>query len=190
MPALFLCYFIPGLLGSAGVYGINDHNVLYKPLGSRVLLPAILVLLASAADIPEILKLGTKALCMFFATTIGVVAGGPLAVWLMGLIHKPAIAGDGVWRGLSYVAGGWIGGGSNSNAMIEIFDPPAANLSQSIALDVIWGNLWMAGMLFLVGRKERVDAWLRADNEAVEALRLKMAAFQAQSNSTAYSIVL
>ena len=42
----------------------------------------------------------TQALTMFFATTVGVVAGGPLAVWLMGHIHKDAIAGDGVWRGL------------------------------------------------------------------------------------------
>jgi hypothetical protein len=124
IPALFLCYFIPGLLGSAGVYGINSNNLVYSSVGSKVLLPAILVLLASASDIPEILKLGSKALLMFFTCTIGVMIGGPIAVTLMGGIHKPTVGGDDVWRGLAFVAGEWIGGGANGNAMIQIFNPP------------------------------------------------------------------
>jgi uncharacterized membrane protein len=100
IPSLFLCYFIPGLLGSAGVYGINSNNLVYSAVGSKVLLPAILVLLASASDIPEILKLGSKALLMFFTCTVGVMIGGPIAVSLMAGIHMPTVGGDDVWRGL------------------------------------------------------------------------------------------
>jgi hypothetical protein len=29
VPALFLCYFLPGLMGTAGVYGTHSNNVLY-----------------------------------------------------------------------------------------------------------------------------------------------------------------
>ena len=60
--------------------------------------------------------------------------------------------------------------------MIEIFDPPPGALSQSIAMDVIWGNLWMACMLFLIGRRDKIDAMIGADNSSVALLQRKMQA--------------
>lgn len=133
--------------------------MLYSSFGTPILLPAILILLTAACDVPAIVALGTKALTMFFTGTIGVVCGGPLAVAIMGGIWPETVRGDEVWRGLAFVAGEWIGGGSNGNAMIEIFNPTPDVLSQSIALDVIWGNLWMMCLLLMIGQRERVDRW-------------------------------
>ena len=65
---------------------------------------------------PAIIALGPKALTMFFTGTIGVVVGGPFAVAIMGGIWPSTVRGDEVWRGLAFVAGEWIGGGSNGNA--------------------------------------------------------------------------
>src|SRR5688572_22733977 len=44
VPALLLCYFIPGIYNTIGLIdGVNSK--LYNPIASRVLLPAALVLL-------------------------------------------------------------------------------------------------------------------------------------------------
>lgn len=46
VPALLLCYFIPGIYNSVGLIDGNASK-LYNPVASRVLLPAALVLLTS-----------------------------------------------------------------------------------------------------------------------------------------------
>ena len=63
---------------------------------------------------------------MFLTGTVGVVLGGPLALMLMQQIMPEAVAGSGseeVWRGMTTIAGSWIGGGANQAAMFEIFQP-------------------------------------------------------------------
>ena len=51
-------------------------------VASRYLLPATLVLLTLATDLPATLRLGPKALVMFFAGTLSVIIGGPVALLL------------------------------------------------------------------------------------------------------------
>ena len=53
-----------------------------------------------------------------------------------------------VWRGLTTVAGSWIGG-ANQAAMKEVFNVEDAIFSSMIAVDVIVANLWMAILLFM-----------------------------------------
>jgi uncharacterized membrane protein len=84
IPPLFLCYFIPGLLGSAGVYGTGPRNVLLPSVGIPILLPAVIALLTAGCDVPAIVKLGPRALGMFATATVGVMLGGPLAVAIVG----------------------------------------------------------------------------------------------------------
>ena len=45
---------------------------------------------------------------MFFAATLGIVIGGPVALWIVSLF-SPDVLNDDIWRGLSTVAGSWIG---------------------------------------------------------------------------------
>ena len=55
-------------------------------------------------DIKGIINLGPKALIMFFAATLGIIIGGPLALWLVGQIRPDVFGGDApdaLWRGLS-----------------------------------------------------------------------------------------
>ena len=50
---------------------------------------------------------------MFLGGTIGIVLGGPVAVLLVSVFSPELVGGQGpdaVWRGLSTVAGSWIGG--------------------------------------------------------------------------------
>src|SRR5690554_780311 len=122
VPALLLCYFIPSLFNTFGLIS-GESSGLYR-VASRYLLPAALVLFTISIDFKGILKLGPRALVMFFSGTLGVMVGGPIAVLLVSVFVPEVIGGTGpdeVWRGLATIAGSWMGGGANQAAMLEVF---------------------------------------------------------------------
>ncbi len=181
VPALLLCYFIPSLFNSFGVIN-GDQSKLYF-VASRYLLPSSLVLLTISIDLPEIKKLGSKAIIMFLAGTIGIIMGGPISLFLVSLISPEIIGGSGpevVWRGLATVAGSWIGGGANQAAMKEIFSVGDSIFSSMIAVDVIVANIWMAFLLYGAGVSSKVDKWLQADSSSIINMRKKIENYQSQ----------
>ncbi|NKB87805.1 MAG: DUF819 family protein [Acidobacteria bacterium] len=175
VPSILVCYFLPSLFATAGIID-GEASQLYF-VASRYLLPTSLVLLTLSVDIPGILRLGPKALIMFLTGTVGIVIGGPLALLVVGTIAPEAIGGDGpaaVWRGLTTVAGSWIGGGANQAAMKEVFEVGDDLFSAMIAVDVVVANIWMAVLLLMVGRAEAIDARTGADTSAIDALRRRV----------------
>jgi uncharacterized membrane protein len=178
VPALLLCYFIPGIYNTVGL--IDGANTsLYNPVASRVLLPAALVLLTLSIDMKAILRLGPKLLAMYAAASITVMIGAVLAFLLMRAAFPEAMAGD-TWRGMTALAGSWIGGGANMMAMKEIFDVDATTFGQFAVVDVGVGYVWMAVLIFLAGRASRIDERSGADTRAIDELKQRMAAFQAE----------
>ena len=177
VPALLLCYFIPALFNTFGVID-GEHSKLYY-VASRYLLPATLILLTLAMDIPAIVRLGPKALIMFFTGTLGVLIGGPLAIVIWSFISPETVDGD-AWRGFTAVAGSWIGGGANQAAMKEVFQIDNDVFGSMVAVDVICANLWMAFLLYLAGRSEEFDRRRGADTTALVALRRKVEQFEQQ----------
>lgn len=181
IPSLLLCYFIPSVFNSLGIIS-GDASRLYF-VASRYLLPTSLVLLTISIDLPEIRKLGPKAIIMFLTGTLGIIFGGPLSVILVAFISPDLVGGSGpdaVWRGLSTVAGSWIGGGANQAAMKEIFGVGDTIFSAMIAVDVIVANVWMAFLLYGAGVHEKIDNWLMADTSAITKLRDKIEAYRSQ----------
>jgi uncharacterized membrane protein len=168
VPALLLCYFIPALYNTFGIID-GERSQLYF-VSSRFLLPATLVLLTVAIDIPGVLRLGPKALALFATGTVGVIAGGPIAVLLVGAFSPQTVSGD-AWRGLTAVAGSWIGGGANQAAMKEVFEIPDDLFGTMVAVDVLVANVWMAVLLWVAANAARIDAASGADTSAIAALR-------------------
>jgi uncharacterized membrane protein len=119
VPSLLLCYFLPSILGTAGIVS-GETSKLYF-VAANYLLPASLVLLTVSADIPSVLRLGPKAIVMFLTGTAGVMIGGPVALLVMRVVH-PEIVDDQLWRVMATLCGSWIGGGANQAAMKEVFD--------------------------------------------------------------------
>ncbi|MEQ9210412.1 MAG: DUF819 family protein [Pseudomonadales bacterium] len=64
VPTILVCYFLPSLLSSFGIIDPQQSNLYF--VASRYLLPASLVLLTISVDLKELVKLGPKALIMFF----------------------------------------------------------------------------------------------------------------------------
>ena len=180
-PPLLLCYFLPSMLNTFNIVD-PDQSRLYF-MASRYLLPAALVLLAMSADLPATFRLGPKALIMFLTGTLGVIIGGPLALLIASSFMPDLIGVDGpeaVWRGMTTVAGSWIGGGANQAAMYEIFDVGDEIFSAWIAVDVIVANIWMALLLIAASNSVALDRRLGADARAVDHLRLKAEAYETE----------
>ncbi|AVV83705.1 hypothetical protein SPWS13_1912 [Shewanella putrefaciens] len=174
IPALLLCYFLPSLLNTFGV--IDGHTSQLYFVASRYLLPACLVLLILSVDLKAILGLGPKAVIMFLTGTIGIVIGGPIALLMVSVIEPSLIGVDGpdaVWRGMTTLAGSWIGGGANQAAMKEIYEVGGNIFSVMVTVDVIVANIWMAVLLFMASKAKEIDAKTGADTSAIEALKIK-----------------
>ncbi len=179
IPPILLCYFLPGLLNSMGIIS-GTTSVLYT-MASRYLLPASLVLFTLSLDLRELWKLRKKTGLMFITASISIMLGGPAAVFLVSLFAPEIVGGEGaeeVWRGLSTVAGTWIGGGANQAAMYEIFKPSPDLFSAMVALDVFISYLWMALLLFGAGKNILINRFLKADDQSVTEIKDKIEAYQ------------
>lgn len=177
VPALLLCYLIPAVYNSIGLIDGNASGL--YPVARDYMLPSALVLLCIAIDLGAILRLGPKAVIMFLTGTIGVMLGALVAFGAMSVIHPETVAGD-TWRGMTTVAGSWIGGGANQAAMKEVFEVDSNLFGQFIAVDVLVANVWMAVLLFLAARSEAFDRWTGADTSAIEDMKRRIEAYQAE----------
>ena len=179
VPSILLCYFLPSLLNLAGIVDPEESNLYF--VSSRYLLPASLVLLTISIDLKGIMNLGPKAIIMFLAGTVGIMFGGPIAILIISTFSPETIGGagpDAVWRGMTTIAGSWIGGGANQTAMKEIFQASDHIFSAMITVDVLVANAWMAVLLMGIGISNKLDKFLKADNSAIAALKQKIENYQ------------
>lgn len=191
VPALFMAYMLPAVLTTAGLIApewethnpdgsVEEHSSNLYFVSSQYLLPAALVLMTLSIDLKAVFNLGWKALAMFFTGTIGIVIGGPIAILLISMISPETVGGagpDAVWRGLSTLAGSWIGGGANQTAMLEIYGYNPKLYGGMVFVDIVVANIWMAIILIGVGRSKEIDKWLNSDTTAIEKLKEKVSSF-------------
>ena len=162
---------------------IGKSNLYF--MASRYLLPASLILLTLSISLKEVFRLGPKALIMFFTGTVGVVIGGPIAILIFSYIAPDVVGGvppNEVWRGMTTIAGSWIGGGANQAAMFEIFRGDDNLISGSmysmmITVDIIVAEVWMFFLLLGVGKATKIDRFFKADASSVNTLKDHMHEF-------------
>ena len=156
----------------------TGHSQLYF-MASRYLLPASLVLLCLSIDIKGIINLGPKAIIMFLAATTGIILGGPIALFIVSHMGIVDIEPEQLWRGLSTIAGSWIGGGANQAAMKEIYEVGDNLFATMIVVDVIVANFWMGFLLYGAGISDKIDDKIGADNTAITKLKEKVSEYRA-----------
>ena len=206
IPGLFMAYLIPAVLTSFGIIApewetvnssgeliIQKSNLYY--VASRHLLPAALVLMTLSIDLKAVFGLGWKALAMFFTGTIGIIIGGPIAILLISIISPETVGGigpDAVWRGLSTLAGSWIGGGANQTAMLEIYGYNQQLYGGMVFVDIVVANIWMSIILIGIGKSDKINRWLNADNSSIESLKEKVSSFskKVKRNPTLTDIII
>src|SRR3546814_18651690 len=104
---------------------------------------------------------------MFLTGTVGVMLGAVVAFAAMGVIHPSTVAGE-TWRGMTTIAGSWIGGGANQAAMKAVFAVDANLFGQFVAVHVIVAYFWMAILLYMAPAAQAFDRWPRAAPPAHE----------------------
>ncbi len=191
VPAILLCYLLPAIFNSLGIISPDwkeltpDGELVEKSskvyyIASRYLLPASLVLMTLSIDLKAVFNLGPKALIIFLTGTVGIVIGGPIAILLISAVSPETVGGadfDAVWRGLSTLAGSWIGGSANQAAMLEIYQYNPDKYGGMVLVDIVVANLWMALLLIGIGKTKKIDAWLKADTSAIESLKEKVSTY-------------
>ena len=191
VPGLFVAYMLPALLTTIGLIApewtsVKENGELIEGstnlyfVASRYLLPAALVLMTLSIDLKAVFNLGWKALVMFFTGTIGIIIGGPIAILLISTFSPETVGGvgpDAVWRGLSTLAGSWIGGGANQTAMLEVYGYNQKLYGGMVFVDIVVANIWMAILLIGIGKRKKINKWLKADTAAIENLKKKVSTF-------------
>jgi uncharacterized membrane protein len=182
VPVVLLCYVVPSLLVSSNVIDPSESK-LYT-IASRFLLPAALILMTLSIDLKAIIGLGSKALILFFTATVGIVLGGPIALFTVSLFEPSIIELQGaqeLWKGLATIAGSWIGGGANQATMLEVFEYDRSLYGAMVLVDILVANLWLAILMISTSKKKSIDRWLKADTSAIETLQKNVEHYQAQT---------
>lgn len=193
IPALLMCYMIPAVFNSLGIVSSKASET--YAFAKTFLLPCSLVLMTLSIDLKAVFNLGPKALIMFFTATVGVIIGGPLAILIVSTFSPETVGGvgpDAVWKGLSTLAGSWIGGGANQAAMLELYKYNPDKYGAMVIVDIVVANIWMAFLLLGVGKKDKIDRWLKADTTSIELLKNKVEKFaqSVQRNATLADVMI
>ena len=166
LPPVIWAYFVPMFLTTVGITPASSDVYSWM---SRYLLPFSLFLLMITVDLPSILKLGRKAIIMMVVGTVGIVIGGPVAYLIFGSM-LPADA----WQGFATLSGSWIGGTANMLAIKESVGAPDAVLGPIIVVDTVVGYGWMGILIFLSAFQKKFDAWVDADNSAIQQANARL----------------
>lgn len=176
LPLLMFAYFLPTAFSNLGVIPMESSFPLYGFI-SDWLLPASLVLMILAVDLPAIRRLGRNAGLMFLIGTVTIVLGGPLAVLLLGWA-LPESLGEEAWKGLAALSGSWIGGGANFVAVGRYVEAKDSTLSLMVVADVAVANIWMACLLGFAANEKKMDEAIQADRASLDDCRKRAEAYQ------------
>jgi uncharacterized membrane protein len=166
-PPVIYAYFIPTLSTTFGILPSASPTYVWM---TRYLLPLALLLLMITVDLRSVLKLGWMALIMVVAGTLGIMIGGPVALFVFG----PFLPAD-AWMGFAALSGSWIGGTANMVAIAESVGTPGAMLGPIIVVDTVVGYGWMGVLLFFSGYQAWYDRRTRARTAALEETNTRLA---------------
>ena len=175
LPAVFWIYFLPMLASSVGV--IDSRNQVY-PLIISNLLPASLLLLLLGVDIQAILKLGKKALMMFFAGSLGIILGAPAVFFLF-----KKLVGNNFWSGFGALSASWTGGSANMVAVKEALGVPDSVFLPMVVVDTIVPYVWMGFLVAASGLQAAFDKWNNSDRKILIELNNKTAGIESQEKN-------
>jgi len=149
VPPILLLYLLPSIATNTGL--VKPGNTV-RELAMNTFLPLSLLMLTAIIHIPDLLRLTKKALLVFFAGTIGIIIGGPLALMIARLFNSQLLQHDGsdaAWRGLICITGSWVNGTPGQLSMKEVYGSSEELFLTSLATDIILQNIWLFFLLYL-----------------------------------------
>jgi len=146
---------------------------------TRYFLPFALFLLMISIDLKSVAKLGPVALFMVTAGTIGIIIGGPIALF----VFQGALPDD-AWKGFAALSGSWIGGTANMVAIAESVDTPDSAFGPIIVVDTVVGYGWMGVILFFSVWQKKFDRFINANTSAIQETNARLEALDRDRHPT------
>ncbi len=175
LPPLIWMYFVPMVMTTFGI--TPDASPLYSPFMSRVILPAILVLLLIPSDIRSIIQLGPKAIAVMLFATAGIVTGALVSLTIFTKL-TPGMLPEESWKGVAALSGSWIGGSPNMTAVIESVGTPPSMIGPLIVVDTVLAYSWLGLLIALSAYQKRIDHHHGADDRIIEDISNRLEAEQ------------
>jgi uncharacterized membrane protein len=167
IPPILLLYLLPTIATNTGLI---KPGIAVRELAMNIFLPLSLIMLTAIIHIPDLLRVTRKGLLVFFAGTIGIVIGGPLALMIAGQFNSQLLqqnGSDAAWRGLVCITGSWINGTPGQLGMKEVYGSSEELFLTSLTTDIILQNIWLFFLLYSVKFHKRINRWL-THNEPVD----------------------
>ena len=161
LPIPLWCYALPAIAVELGWLPANDPSY---PWLTAQLLPVALGLLLLGADLPSVLRSGTRVLAAAGIGTAGIILGSALGAWVL-RAHLPPEA----WKGAGALAGTWTGGTMNLLALRSVLAMPDPLFAPVIVVDAVVAYTWMALLVAASAFQRPINRWLGAADAAVIA---------------------
>ena len=165
LPSVFFIYFLPMV---ASTLGLIDSKAPVLGSMTTYILPMALFLLLVTVDVPAILRLGGKALGMFFIGAAGIIVGAVIAFVLV----QHWVGGQ-FWAGFGALSASWTGGSANMIAVKEAMAVPDSVFLPMVVVDTIVPYVWMGLLIAVVRWQPGFDRWNRSDRGVLDALKAR-----------------
>ncbi|MFD3275824.1 DUF819 domain-containing protein [Aquirufa echingensis] len=159
IPPLLFCYFLPSLLVEQGIIVIGNTDL--NGTLAKTLLPFCIFYFTLGLPLAKLKAIGRKPIILFLVGALGVIIGGPISLMISHYFFPTEFNAES-FRGLSTIAGSWIGGTANQMALNAIFLPNADELAKAVTVDVFFGETWLAILLFLIPFQLKINQYLKA----------------------------
>jgi len=139
VPPLIFIYVLPAFFSNLGL--IASKSPTYDWMGSN-LLPVFLVLLLLDVDVRATTRVMGRGVFVMLIGTLGVIIGAPIGY----LAAKTWLAPD-AWKGFGALAGSWIGGTGNMNAVAEAIGTSGTQFGLAVIADNVVYLVWLPILL-------------------------------------------
>ncbi|MBN3519211.1 DUF819 family protein [Algoriphagus lutimaris] len=154
-PAILFAYVIPA--GFTHLFGWDLSEVYLHSLSRNWIIPITLLAVMSALPFRQLAIVGIRPLVLFF---IGSAIITTLPIFLVLLFSSvdpnssELFIGQGFWKGLVPIVGGWIGGSTSQLILKELAQTPESLFLSVLVLDNILVNIWTILMFQFIKKGE------------------------------------
>ena len=139
IPPLIFIYICPAIFSNLKL--TPSSSPVYDWMGST-LLPMFLVLLLLDVDVKATVRVMGRGVWVMLIGTLGVIVGAPV-----GFIIVKGSLGPEAWKGFGTLAGSWIGGTGNMNAVAEALGTSGTDFGLAVVADNVVYLLWLPLLL-------------------------------------------
>jgi uncharacterized membrane protein len=164
-PAILFAYVIPALI--THITSTDLSSVYLHSLSRNWIIPFAILMVMSALSFPQLKKVGTRPILLFFSGSLVIAILPPFLVWCSQFVSESSydlFIEKEYWRGLVPITGSWIGGSTSQLVLKELVNCPETLFLSVIVLDNILVNLWTIFMFQVIKRSDGFNRLFRINS--------------------------